>query len=230
MAGLTTLATEEEEEVREYLANVHTEYSFQCHKENADAGCQRLADFLQAVRKDFVGAARVLTWNCQQHGHYESCAKLGAYHLVGRGGVPEDPATAYSLFLGPCEKSSIDVGPHCWHNLGLLAAQGVRQPDGRPNHDLSRRFFAKACDAGVAPSCMHLAISLNTHEPRDDTRATALAENACKMGHSPSCMVAAHLLSQRGLGGKVRARELRAEAARLHAENTGRDFSVEFGK
>uniref|UniRef100_UPI0035902B53 cytochrome c oxidase assembly factor 7-like isoform X3 n=1 Tax=Myxine glutinosa TaxID=7769 RepID=UPI0035902B53 len=183
MAGLTTLATEEEEEVREYLANVHTEYSFQCHKENADAG-----------------------------------------------GVPEDPATAYSLFLGPCEKSSIDVGPHCWHNLGLLAAQGVRQPDGRPNHDLSRRFFAKACDAGVAPSCMHLAISLNTHEPRDDTRATALAENACKMGHSPSCMVAAHLLSQRGLGGKVRARELRAEAARLHAENTGRDFSVEFGK
>uniref|UniRef100_A0A8C4NBP1 Cytochrome c oxidase assembly factor 7 n=1 Tax=Eptatretus burgeri TaxID=7764 RepID=A0A8C4NBP1_EPTBU len=164
MAGLTGLSTEEE--AREYLDNVRTEYSFQCYKENDANGCQRLADFLQAVRKDFVGAARVLTWNCQQHGHHESCAKLGAYHLVGRGGVPEDRATAYSLFLGPCEQSSIDVGPDCCHNLGLLAAQGVRQPDGQPNHDLSRRFFAKACNAGVVPSCMHLAISLVTHEPR----------------------------------------------------------------
>ena len=66
--------------------------------------------------------------------------------------------------------------------------------------------------------------------PRDDTRATALVENACNMGHPPSCMVAAQLLSQRGLAGKVRARELHAQAARLHTENRGLDSSLEFGK
>lgn len=50
------------------------------------AGCQRFADYLDAVRKDFVAAARVLRDNCEVHGHSESCYKLGAYQALGKGG------------------------------------------------------------------------------------------------------------------------------------------------
>lgn len=50
------------------------------------AGCQRFADYLDAVKKDFVAAARVLRDNCEVHGHSESCYKLGAYQALGKGG------------------------------------------------------------------------------------------------------------------------------------------------
>lgn len=104
---------EDEEEVRGYLENMHIEYSYQCFKEKDPdgkrhrrepraaapglaaasspsrclAGCQRLADYLDAVKKDFVAAGRVLRDNCEAHGHSESCYKLGAYQAIGKGGL-----------------------------------------------------------------------------------------------------------------------------------------------
>lgn len=108
MAGFINFA--DEEEVRAYLENLHVEYSYQCFKEKDPdgkvlpplppaaagpaggsarvpclAGCQRFADYLDAVRKDFVAAARVLRDNCEVHGHSESCYKLGAYQALGKG-------------------------------------------------------------------------------------------------------------------------------------------------
>nr|NP_001232115.1 uncharacterized LOC100190229 [Taeniopygia guttata]ACH44312.1 putative RIKEN cDNA 2010305A19 variant 3 [Taeniopygia guttata] len=55
MAGFINFA--DEEEVRAYLENLHVEYSYQCFKEKDPDGCQRFADYLDAVRKDFVAAA-----------------------------------------------------------------------------------------------------------------------------------------------------------------------------
>lgn len=48
-------------------------------------GCQRLADYLEAVKKDYKSTAQVLKHNCETHGHGESFYKLGAYHIAGRG-------------------------------------------------------------------------------------------------------------------------------------------------
>lgn len=49
-------------------------------------GCQRLADYLEGVKKNYDSAAQVLKHNCETHGHGESCYKLGAYHVTGKGG------------------------------------------------------------------------------------------------------------------------------------------------
>lgn len=48
-------------------------------------GCQRLADYLEGVKKNYESAAEVLKHNCETNGHGESCYKLGAYHVTGKG-------------------------------------------------------------------------------------------------------------------------------------------------
>lgn len=49
------------------------------------SGCQRLADYLEGVKKNYENAAQVLKHNCETHGYGESCYKLGAYHVTGKG-------------------------------------------------------------------------------------------------------------------------------------------------
>ncbi len=48
-------------------------------------GCQRLADYLEGVKKHYESTAQVLKHNCETNGHGESCYKLGAYHVTGKG-------------------------------------------------------------------------------------------------------------------------------------------------
>lgn len=48
-------------------------------------GCQRLADYLEGVKKNYESTAQVLKHNCETYGHGESCYKLGAYHITGKG-------------------------------------------------------------------------------------------------------------------------------------------------
>ena len=52
-------------------------------------GCQRLADYLEGVKKNYESTAQVLKHNCETHGHGESCYKLGAYHVTGKGTYAE---------------------------------------------------------------------------------------------------------------------------------------------
>lgn len=50
-------------------------------------GCQRLADYLEGVKKNYESTAQVLKHNCETNGHGESCYKLGAYYVTGKGNV-----------------------------------------------------------------------------------------------------------------------------------------------
>lgn len=110
MAGLINF--EDEQEVKQFLDNLGVEYSYQCHREKDPEGwwsavplvlvlncstagpnlcffcligCQRLADYLEGVKKNYESTAQVLKHNCEVNGHGESCYKLGAYHVTGKG-------------------------------------------------------------------------------------------------------------------------------------------------
>lgn len=48
-------------------------------------GCQRLADYLEGVKKNYEATAQVLKHNCDVNSFGESCYKLGAYHVTGKG-------------------------------------------------------------------------------------------------------------------------------------------------
>ncbi|NXN63325.1 COA7 factor, partial [Himantopus himantopus] len=258
MAGLINF--EDEEEVRGYLENLHVEYSYQCFKEKDPdgkrphrhplpaaagpagastpfhrclAGCQRLADYLDAVRKDFVAAARVLRDNCEGHGHSESCYKLGAYQAIGKGGLDPDLKAAYNSFMKSCEKGGKKSVNAC-HNVGLLAHDG-RVNDDKPDPVVARDYYTKACDGNFAPSCFNLSVIYLQGAPgvpKDMNHALRYSLKGCELGHIWACANASRMYK---LGDGIekndaKAEDLKNRAKQLHKEQKEASSSLTFGE
>ncbi|XP_003208919.1 cytochrome c oxidase assembly factor 7 [Meleagris gallopavo] len=231
MAGLIDF--EDEEEVRSYLENLHVEYSYQCFKEKDPEGCQRLADYLDAVKKDFEAAARVLRDNCEVYGHSESCYKLGAYQAIGKGGLAADLKAAYKSFLKSCEKGGKKSVNAC-HSVGLLAHDG-RVNDDKPDPVVARDYYTKACDGSFAPSCFNLSVMYLQGAagiPKDMNRALKYSLKGCELGHIWACANASRMYK---LGDGVekndgKAEDLKNRAKQLHKEQKEALSSLTFGE
>uniref|UniRef100_A0A8C2ZHJ8 Cytochrome c oxidase assembly factor 7 n=1 Tax=Cyclopterus lumpus TaxID=8103 RepID=A0A8C2ZHJ8_CYCLU len=183
MAGLINF--EDEKEVKQFLDNLGVEYSFQCHKENDPEGCQRLSDYLEGVKKNYESAAQVLKHNCETNGHGESCYKLGAYHVTGKGRRTTGLKTAYSCFLRSCQTDGKKSTDAC-HNVALLAHDG-RAGDGGPDLAVARQYYEKACAGGFAPSCFNLSALFI------EGNAVKYADRACELGHVWGCANASRM-------------------------------------
>ncbi|MEQ2177370.1 Cytochrome c oxidase assembly factor 7, partial [Goodea atripinnis] len=213
MAGLINF--EDENEVKQFLDNLGVEYSFQCYKEKDPegnrrtlrltvrcffSGCQRLADYLEGVKKNFDSAAQVLKHNCETNGHSESCYKIGAYHVTGKGG-----------------KKSIDA---C-HNVGLLAHDG-RALEGGPDVAVAQEYYEKACAGGFAPSCFNLSALFIEGNSKGLTpnmsQAFRYANRACELGHVWGCANASRMcrIGDGTEKDEKKAEELKNRARELH--------------
>ncbi|KAJ7332715.1 hypothetical protein JRQ81_014895 [Phrynocephalus forsythii] len=232
MAGLVNF--EDEEEVKAYLENVGIEYSFQCHKENDPEGCQRLADYLEAIKKNFEGAAKVLKDNCDNNLHGESCYKLGTYYIHGKGGLPSDLKSACRYFLKSCEKGGKKSLNAC-HNAALLLQTGEGSDDGKANVSLARDYYSKACDAGYVSSCFNISTMYLQGAPgipKDMNQALNYSLKACDMGHVWACANASRIYK---LGDGVEKNDTKAEtlknrAKELHAQQNTASVSLKFGE
>ncbi|KAJ7986588.1 hypothetical protein DPEC_G00341430 [Dallia pectoralis] len=229
MAGLINF--EDEKEVKQYLDNIGVEFSYQCYKEKDPEGCQRLADYIEGVKKNFESTAQVLKHNCEMNKHGESCYKLGAYHIQGKGGVAEDLKMAYSCFMMACSaggKKSVDA---C-HNVGLLAHDG-RALESGPDPRTARQYYEKACMGGFAPSCFNLSAMLIEGFPglsKDMGLALKYATRACELGHVWGCANASRMYKL-GDGAPVdekKAEELKNRAKELHFQEKERQ--LKFGE
>lgn len=69
--------------------------------------CHLLADFLEAVKKDFKKAAQVYKTNCDDHKYPRSCYRYANYVAVGKGGTKANMRTAYEYFEKGC-KGNVD--------------------------------------------------------------------------------------------------------------------------
>ncbi|XP_073419795.1 cytochrome c oxidase assembly factor 7 [Dendrobates tinctorius] len=215
MAGLVDFKNEEE--VKEFLDNLGTEYYYQCHREEDADGCHRLAEYLENIKKNFEATAKVLTFNCEQNGHSESCYKLGAYHIMGKGGVPIDLKTAYNCFLKSCDKGGKKSADSC-HNVGLLAQDG-RVNDEKPDLHVARDYYTKACDGKFAPSCFNLSTMYLEGSPgftKDMKRALHFSEKACELGHIWACANASRMYK---LGDGVNRDDAKAEKLKNRAKD-----------
>ncbi|XP_055091246.1 cytochrome c oxidase assembly factor 7 isoform X2 [Symphalangus syndactylus] len=85
MAGMVDF--QDEEQVKSFLENMEVECNYQCYHEKDPDGCYRLVDYLEGIRKNFDEAAKVLKFNCEENQHSDSCYKLGAYYVTGKGTV-----------------------------------------------------------------------------------------------------------------------------------------------
>lgn len=81
-------------------------------------GCQRLADYLEGVKKNYESTAQVLKHNCETHRHGESCYKLGAYHVTGKGNL----ALSRSIFSFYCS-DPVGIVTFCVAQIGKYGLQ-----------------------------------------------------------------------------------------------------------
>lgn len=58
-------------------------------KESIILVCHLLADFLEAIKKDFEKASKVYKSNCDDYSYGKSCLKYGHYSFLGKGRVSE---------------------------------------------------------------------------------------------------------------------------------------------
>uniref|UniRef100_A0A1A7XZH4 Cytochrome c oxidase assembly factor 7 n=1 Tax=Iconisemion striatum TaxID=60296 RepID=A0A1A7XZH4_9TELE len=229
MAGLINF--EDENEVKQFLDNLGVEYSFQCYKEKDPEGCQRLAEYLEGVKKDYESTAQVLKHNCETNGHAESCYKLGAYHVTGKGGVTECLKTACSYFLRSCNAAGKKSADAC-HNVGLLFHDG-RAIDGGPDPTAARQYYEKACAGGFAPSCFNLSAMFIEGNSKglspDMTQALKYANRACELGHVWGCANASRMykLGDGTEKDEKKAEELKNRARELHGLEKERQ--IKFG-
>lgn len=229
MAGLINF--EDEQEVKQFLDNLGVEYSYQCYREKDPEGCHRLADYLEGVKKNYESTAQVLQHNCEVNAHAQSCYKLGAYHVTGKGGMKKCLKTAYSCFLKSCNtqgKKSVDA---C-HNVGLLAQDGRALETG-PDTTVARQYFEKACEGGFAPSCFNLStLYIQGFPGLDKSMPLALkyALKACDLGHVWGCANASRMykLGDGTDKDEQRAEELKNRAKDLHGQEKERQ--LKFGE
>ncbi|XP_013884660.1 cytochrome c oxidase assembly factor 7, partial [Austrofundulus limnaeus] len=193
MAGLVNF--EDENEVKQFLDNLGVEYSYQCHREKDPEGCQRLADYFEGVKRNFDSAAQILKHNCETNGHPESCYKLGAYHITGKGGMTKCLKTAYSCFLRACDGGGKKSADAC-HNVGLLVHDG-QAVEGGANVKAAQQYYMKACADGFAPSCFNLSTMFITGDSEglapDMAQAFTYANRACELGHVWGCVNASRM-------------------------------------
>lgn len=110
-----------EEEVKQYVENLGIEYRFGCFKEKKPEVCHLLADYLEAIKKDYKKAATVFKSNCDDYNYPKSCLKYGNYALTGKGRDNVDQKEALKYFEKGCE---LNEPVSCLHAGVLLTATG----------------------------------------------------------------------------------------------------------
>ncbi|KAM9326813.1 cytochrome c oxidase assembly factor 7 [Gastrophryne carolinensis] len=214
MAGLVDFKNEEE--VKEYLQNLGTEYSYQCYRERQPDGCHRLAEYLENIKKNFVATAHLLKSNCEEHAHSESCYKLGAYYITGKGGLPVDLQAAYNCFLKSCNRGGKKSLDSC-HNVGILLHDG-HVNEKKPDPIAARDYYTKACEGDFSASCFNLStmyLQGSPEIPQDMSKALHYSERACGLGHIWGCANASRMYK---LGDGVAKDEAKAETLKNRAK------------
>ncbi|KPP62869.1 cytochrome c oxidase assembly factor 7-like [Scleropages formosus] len=229
MAGMVNFKNEEE--VKQFLDNLEVEYRYQCHREKDPEGCQRLADYFEGIKKNYEEAAQVLKHNCEVNGHSESCYKLGAYHVTGKGGVAECLKKAYSCFLKSCNSRGKSSANAC-HNAALLLHDG-RAFEDRPDFNSARRYYERACEQDFAPSCFNLSamyIQGTSGVSKDMELALKFSLRACELGHVWACANASRMykLGDGIVPDEQKAEELKNRAKMLHGQM--KESQLSFGK
>ncbi|KAG8436893.1 hypothetical protein GDO86_007837 [Hymenochirus boettgeri] len=231
MAGLVDF--QNEEEVKEYLDNLGTEYSYQCYREKQPDGCHRLAEYFESIKKNFESAAQILKTNCEENEYSESCYKLGGYYVTGKGGLPVDLKAAFDCYLKSCNKGGKKSTDSC-HNVGLLAHDGRVNGD-KPDPLQARDYYSKACDGKFAASCFNLSTLYIQGAPgvsKDMNKALYYSERACNLGHMWGCANASRMYK---LGDGVtkndeKAESLKNKARDLHRTQQERTQQITFGE
>ncbi|KAK2082582.1 Cytochrome c oxidase assembly factor 7 [Saguinus oedipus] len=215
MAGLVDF--QNEEEVKSFLENMEVECNYHCYREKDLDSCYRLVDYLEGIQTNFDEVAKVLKFNCEDNQHSNSCYKLGACYVTGKGDLTQDLKAAASCFLIVCEKPRKKSLAAC-HNVACLAHDRRVNEDGQPDLGKARDYYIRACDAGYASSCFNLSAMFLQGAPgfpKDMDLECKCSMKACDLGHFWACANASHMYK---LGDGIKKDEAKAEMLKIQAK------------
>jgi len=234
-----------ESEVKDYVNNLGIEYRFGCYSEKKPEVCHLLADFLEAIKKDYEKAAKVYKNNCDEYKYGKSCLKFGGYSLIGKGNQKQDYSTAYSYFEKGC---NLDEPYSCFNQAILLVTKndefGIKQ-------DILKgmQLLEKACSSQNGTACYYLSglyiagakngqkIGEKGHNdspydvPRNMKKAFKYALEGCNLGNMYSCANLSQMYSK-GDGvekNQELANTYKARALELQEEEKNTSQTLKFG-
>ncbi|XP_041358914.1 cytochrome c oxidase assembly factor 7B-like [Gigantopelta aegis] len=177
----------DEEQVKEYIKNLGTEYRFQCYHEKIPEGCHRLGDFFESIKKDLEKASKVFKTNCDDNNYGWSCFKVANYLLHNKVSAEKKEKNGKEIaqyFVKGCENGYV---PSC-HLAGLLFSTDKIGPG--KDFKKAEHYLQKACDQKYAASCYQLSamfIRGSEEYPKDMARAFKYSLRSCDMNHMYAC-------------------------------------------
>ena len=191
-------------------------------------GCHRLADFLDAFRKDPEKARVVYEKNCTENKYGQSCYKLGNYSLTQKAG-PMDSEAALKYFILGCDYG---YAPAC-DNAGTLFLDEKRL--GRYEPHMALPYIEKACKMEDVRSCEKLSelyIRGSKGIAQDMKKAFTFAQRSCDLGHYKGCANLS-IMYKRGDGVDTDlslSEKYKQQARKLYEEMTEVKRQMKFGQ
>lgn len=161
--------------------------------------CHLLADFLEAIKKDFKKARKIYKTNCEDHNFAKSCYKYGNYVALGKGGGKSDLASALPYFDRACKGNEY---PACFQQ-GLILISDLSKHGIQKDVKKGAELIEKACDGKFDLACYHafgiyieglkksgadVAAGQVEYEVRGDKeKAFRYAKEGCDLGNIYCC-------------------------------------------
>lgn len=188
-----------EEDVKEYLHNLHIEYKFGCYSERNPEVCHLLGDYKEAIIQDFVKAASLYKSNCDERNFPRSCFKYGNYAATGKG-CKFNIEEAYQYFQKACD---LNDNSGCLHG-GILAITKPLKGDQVAQVNKGLAMLKKSCHeynedkACYILSGMYLK-GIKDRLEKNIKEAYVLSLKSCELGNPNACTNVA-IMHQRGEG------------------------------
>ncbi|XP_053984756.1 cytochrome c oxidase assembly factor 7 homolog [Hylaeus volcanicus] len=176
-----------EEEVKEYLKNLHIEYKFGCYSEKKPEVCHLLGDYEESIKSNYKAAADIYKRNCDERNYGSSCTKYGDYNLIGRG-CEKNIMEAYKYMTKGCD---LNDGKGCYHAGAFAVSNEVLEKDKATQIAHGMKMLKKACDADEEKACFQLSgillSGIQGYVEKDFREAYKLSLKCCEFGNPFAC-------------------------------------------
>ncbi|KAK4015717.1 hypothetical protein OUZ56_030691 [Daphnia magna] len=184
-----------EEEVKQYLENLGTEYRFGCLSEKKPEVCHLLGDFMESIKKDFNKAASLYRSTCDDYHFGRSCHKFATYSLTGKGCQADQPK-ALEYFKKGCSLGEADS---CLY-AGLLCTSNNEKHQVKLDYPQGMGFLNQSCDKGNHNGCYYLSGMYLSGVPnileKNMTMAYNYSMKACELGNIYACANVSRMYSK----------------------------------
>lgn len=160
--------------------------------------CHLLADYLEAIKKDFEKAAKVYRSNCDDYKYGKSCLKFAHYSFLGKGKASDkgDSLQAYNYY----EKGCAEKDPESCFHSGLLLISRNKPKAIERDVPKAVNHITKSCEMSNGTACFYLSGMFMTGVtktfekddkeyviPKDMAKAFLYAQKACELKNMYAC-------------------------------------------